>query len=59
MNAIEKQSMLVVLRTILRDEGALVLFRGWLPAYFRLGPHALICFPLFEQIRVGFGLSYL
>ena len=45
--------------SILKKEGIFVLFRGWLPAYLRLGPHALICFPLFEQIRSIAGLSYL
>jgi hypothetical protein len=35
------------------------LFRGVTPAYLRLGPHALVCFPLFEQIRGLFGLGYL
>ena len=39
--------------------GPLVLFRGVLPAYLRLGPHALICFPVFEQMRRLFGLEYL
>ena len=44
---------------IVEREGALTLFRGWLPAYLRLGPHALICFPILEQIRRVFGLSYI
>lgn len=35
------------------------LFIGVLPAYMRLGPHALIAFPIFEQLRAAFGLSYL
>ena len=35
------------------------LFIGVLPAYMRLGPHALIAFPIFEQLRAIFGLSYL
>ena len=35
------------------------LFIGVLPAYMRLGPHALIAFPIFEQLRAVFGLSYL
>ncbi len=59
MNAVEPKGMLETLKAVVREEGLLVLLRGWLPAYLRLGPHALICFPLFEQIRVAFGLSYL
>jgi len=35
------------------------LFRGVVPAYFRLGPHALICFPIYEQFRNILGLEYL
>jgi hypothetical protein len=35
------------------------LFIGVVPAYMRLGPHALIAFPIFEQLRAVFGLSYL
>jgi len=44
---------------LIRKEGIRALFRGWLPAYLRLGPHALISFPIFEQIRKLFGLDYL
>ena len=45
----------------LRAEGGLPLslFRGVVPAYLRLGPHALICFPLFERLRNAMGLGYL
>jgi len=35
------------------------MFRGVVPAYFRLGPHALICFPIYEQFRNILGLEYL
>lgn len=44
---------------MLRSEGAGTLFRGWLPSYLRLGPHALICFPIFEQLRFLAGLDYI
>mmetsp|Transcript_87877 Transcript_87877/g.246802 ORF Transcript_87877/g.246802 Transcript_87877/m.246802 type:complete len:309 (+) Transcript_87877:282-1208(+) len=47
------------LRTLLTVEGPLSLFRGWLPAYLRIGPHALVCFPILEQIRHIIGLDYL
>lgn len=43
---------------IIKNEGPLALFRGWIPSYLRLGPHALICFPIFEQIRRVLGLDY-
>ena len=32
------------------------LFRGVLPAYLRLGPHAFICLPLLEAFRDALGL---
>ena len=35
------------------------LFRGLVPAYLRLGPHALVAFPIFEQLRRVLGLEYL
>ena len=47
------------LMKVVKEEGVLTLFRGWVPAYLRLGPHALICFPILEQIRRLFGLSYI
>ncbi|CAE8681521.1 unnamed protein product [Polarella glacialis] len=47
------------LSSILRDEGPAALFRGWWPAYCRLGPHAILTFPLLEQVRRALGLGYL
>ena len=53
-------SMRLVLRQLAREGGLpLSLFRGILPAYLRLGPHALICFPLLERLRAAMGLDYL
>lgn len=49
----------LVLLNIIRKEGTHSLFRGWLPSYLRLGPHAMICFPVFEKLRFIFGLDYL
>lgn len=43
--------------SVVRTEGPLALFRGWWPAYCRLGPHAILTFPLLEQIRLLLGLS--
>jgi len=47
------------LGSLLRQEGPLALFRGWWPAYCRLGPHAILTFPLLEQMRGFLGLEYL
>ena len=53
-------SIASVVRELAGEGGfPLTLFRGVLPAYLRLGPHALICFPLFEQLRMLLGLGYL
>lgn len=48
-----------VLLRLLRHEGPIALFNGWLPTYFRLGPHAILTFPLFEAMRRWLGLEYL
>ena len=48
-----------VLMRLLREEGALSLFNGWWPTYCRLGPHAILTFPLFEAMRRAMGLEYL
>lgn len=55
----EKQAISSLLSKAIREEGWSVLVRGWIPAYLRLGPHAMICFPLFEQVRKLFGLEYI
>jgi hypothetical protein len=51
--------LLSVLMRLLRQEGPLSLFNGWLPTYFRLGPHAIMTFPLFEAMRRAVGLDFL
>ena len=48
-----------VLGRLLRNEGPLALFNGWLPTYCRLGPHAILTFPLYEAFRRLLGLDYL
>ena len=35
------------------------LWRGMFASYLRLGPHFLLTFPLYERIRVAFGLGHL
>ena len=59
MNSSNPEGPLKILYSTVRTEGVLCLFRGWLPSYLRLGPHALICFPLLESIRHAFGLKYI
>lgn len=61
MNAQGAHEGIVSVLRALRAEGGLpgALFTGVLPAYLRLGPHALICFPIFEELRRLMGLEYL
>ena len=42
----------------IKKHGFIILFRGWWPSYCRQSPAAIISFPLLEQIRIFFGLSY-
>ena len=54
------ESIASVVRALAREGGfPLSLLRGVVPAYMRLGPHALICFPIFEQLRALLSLDYL
>jgi len=54
--ALYSGSMDCVLKT-LRYEGVLALWKGWVPAYLRLGPQFMIGFPLMELFRTQlFGL---
>ena len=52
-------STLSVAREVLTTDGPRAVMRGWVPAYCRLGPHALICLPLFEQMRAFVGVGYM
>ncbi|CAI2184342.1 9155_t:CDS:2 [Funneliformis geosporum] len=47
----EAKSILVVLTTIISKEGPLALFKGWVPAFVRLGPHTVVTFMVLEQIK--------
>ena len=46
-------SSLSVLRSIL-NSGSPNLFRGWLPSFYRFGPHFTISWPLIELVRTRF-----
>jgi dicarboxylate transporter 10 len=43
-----------VLRRSLRDEGPRFLFKGWTPAFVRLGPNTVILFVFFEVCFSGY-----
>ena len=41
------------------NQGPMALFNGWVPTYVRLGPHAILTFPLLEALRGAAGLAYI
>jgi len=43
------------LRGVVREGGVCALFRGWFPTYCRLAPHAILTFPLWEQMKQEVG----
>ena len=45
------------LRSLVTREGPAALLAGWWPAYCRLAPHAILTFPLLEQMRRLAGLD--
>jgi len=55
--AAKSRSLFSTTADLFREEGVKVFFRGFAPSYLRLGPHALLCFPLFEWLRELAGLG--
>lgn len=45
------QSTMQVIRTSLRNEGAMFMFKGWVPAWSRLQPTTILIFLTLEQLR--------
>eukprot|EP00931_Biecheleriopsis_adriatica_P054930 TRINITY_DN32379_c0_g1_i1.p1 TRINITY_DN32379_c0_g1~~TRINITY_DN32379_c0_g1_i1.p1 ORF type:complete len:326 (-),score=51.14 TRINITY_DN32379_c0_g1_i1:174-1151(-) len=45
--------------SMLRQDGPLVFFRGWVPAYMRIGPTTVSSFALYEQLRRLIGIGYM
>lgn len=43
--------LLHLLTTSLRQEGPSFLFKGWTPAFMRLGPNTVLLFVFFEQLK--------
>jgi solute carrier family 25 (mitochondrial dicarboxylate transporter), member 10 len=39
---------MTILKRSMRDEGPRFLFRGWTPAFVRLGPNTVLLFVFFE-----------
>ncbi|KAJ7226006.1 mitochondrial carrier [Mycena pura] len=53
MSSSSDASLLHVLTTSIREEGPRVLFKGWTPAFIRLGPNTILLFVFFEQLKKG------
>eukprot|EP01034_Spumella_vulgaris_P031585 gene31585-39015_t len=49
----EYKGMLDVAGKIIKSEGVLSLYKGFIPTWLRLGPYTLIAFMTFEQYRKG------
>ncbi|XP_028029248.1 mitochondrial 2-oxoglutarate/malate carrier protein [Bombyx mandarina] len=53
-NAAKGQSQLSVVTSLLRNEGVLSLWKGFLPYYARLGPHTVLTFIFLEQMNTAY-----
>ena len=42
---------------IFRTEGPLAFYKGWLAAWLRLGPHTIVTFMVFEELRLATGIN--
>jgi len=53
MTSTSNDSVFHILQTSLQKEGPKFLFKGWTPAFFRLGPNTVLLFVFFEQLKKG------
>ncbi|XP_038222491.1 mitochondrial 2-oxoglutarate/malate carrier protein [Zerene cesonia] len=53
-NAAKGQSQMAVVTNLLRNEGVLSLWKGFLPYYARLGPHTVLTFIFLEQLNAAY-----
>ncbi|THG96040.1 hypothetical protein EW026_g5716 [Hermanssonia centrifuga] len=47
----ESKSTMEVIRRSFRNEGAMFMFKGWVPAWMRLQPTTMLIFITFEQLK--------
>jgi dicarboxylate transporter 10 len=45
------QSTLAVIRSSLKNEGPMFMFKGWVPAWSRLQPTTILIFLTLEQLK--------
>ncbi|XP_053610580.1 mitochondrial 2-oxoglutarate/malate carrier protein [Plodia interpunctella] len=53
-NAAKGEGQLAVVSNLLRNEGVLSLWKGFLPYYARLGPHTVLTFIFLEQMNSAY-----
>ncbi|KAI0809248.1 dicarboxylic acid transporter [Irpex lacteus] len=53
MSASCDSGIMHILRESLHKEGPAFLFKGWTPAFIRLGPNTVLMFVFFEQLKRG------
>ncbi|KAG1716797.1 hypothetical protein ID866_395 [Astraeus odoratus] len=51
MGSSSKTGPIHVLMRSLREEGPMFMFKGWTPAFMRLGPHTVLMFVFYEQLK--------
>lgn len=54
-----KNSWDCFIQTIKKDGGFKALYKGFIPNYFRLGPHFIFSLPLYEYFRKHLGVGHL
>ncbi|KAJ7748527.1 mitochondrial carrier [Mycena maculata] len=54
MSSSSDASFIHILTTSIREEGPRVLFKGWTPAFMRLGPNTVLLFVFFEQLKKAY-----
>ena len=54
MSAQHKEGVVKLLQRITREEGVRWVFRGWVPAFVRLGPHTIATFLFLEQHKTWY-----
>jgi dicarboxylate transporter 10 len=47
----DKRHPLKIMAHMIQTEGFGSLFRGWMPAFVRLGPHTIVTFIVLEQLK--------
>ena len=50
-SGVEGKSTLQMIRTSMKNEGAMFMFKGWVPAWMRLQPTTMLIFITFEQLK--------